>query len=212
MTKFWALVLAGGRSSRMGQDKALIATGQETLLLRTCRVASESCERVAVITSNPEQYQVHLPDWVEIILETPLPVQAESYQGPLVGMLQAMKALARQAPLTTVETNSRRWLLVLACDLPNLSAPILEDWQQLVKGQPQHVGACLPQRQGRWEPLCGFYRFTYQDSIQRYIDQGGRSFQGWLNRQSVTRLPLADEKMLFNLNTPEDLQQWQSQA
>lgn len=200
MTKPTAIVLAGGRSSRLGQDKALLSLGQETLLQRTCRVAAECAAAVYVITPHTERYQTLVP-MIGILQEQPLRGQSELYQGPLVGLLQALDYLAEQPTHTP-------WVLALACDLPNLSPRVLQTWWHGVSQQPPDALACLPRRQGRWEPLCGFYSMASRSSLQQYVGQGGRSFQGWLNQQAVMPLPLKDEAMLMNLNTPEDVQVW----
>ncbi len=192
----------------MGQDKALISIGQETLLQHTCRVAADFCEHVAVISPHADRYRGYLPNSVNLLPEGVLPDQAGAYQGPVVGVLQAIEILYQQNNWID-EAWFHHWLLVLACDLPNLSAEVLASWQPFVGKQPNPVMACLPRRQGRWEPLCGFYRINCRNSLRDYVDQGGRSFQGWLNHQTITQLPLSDESMLVNLNTPEDLQRWQ---
>jgi len=199
-----ALVLAGGQSSRMGRDKALLNLGAETLLAHTCRIAVDCGHQVYVVTPFVERYRANLPEWVNFIVETPLPGQTGLHHGPLVGLVQgltALNSLSRVAP----------WVLILACDLPNLSSAVLQRWQSVVQAQPEEILACLPQRQGRWEPLCGFYRLASLSSFKHYIHQGGRSFQGWLCQQSVKPLPLPDDRMLVNLNTWDDWQQWQGQ-
>lgn len=209
MTTLLAVVLAGGRSARMGEDKALLSVGPETLLQRTCRVAAACCEGVYVITPFPERYRHQLFGNIILIQESPLPGQQEAFHGPLVGLLQAINFL----DFTQHSYQSQNlWILALACDLPNLSDKVLAHWQHLVSTQPLGIMACLPQRQGHWEPLCGFYRGACQDSMEHYVSQGGRSFQGWLRHESVTKLPLAEPAMLLNLNTPEDWQNWQAQG
>jgi molybdopterin-guanine dinucleotide biosynthesis protein A len=200
-----AIVLAGGQSSRMGQDKALLNLGGETLIAHTCRIAVDCGHQVYVVTPFAESYRDHLPESAKIVLETPLPGQTELHHGPLVGLMQGLNALTSLSLVAP-------WVLVLACDLPNLSSAVLQQWQSVVQTQPEDILTCLPQRQGRWEPLCGFYRLTSLSSIKHYIHQGGRSFQGWLRQQSVKPLPLSDDRMLMNLNTRDDWQQWQGQS
>jgi molybdenum cofactor guanylyltransferase len=124
-----------------------------------------------------------------------------------VALVQALRALMASAPVPD-------WVLLLACDLPNLSAAVLGDWRsQLAEVAPEAV-AYLPQRQGKWEPLAGFYRVSTLADLQAYVDAGGRSFQPWLNQRPVTSIALTEQTaaMLVNLNTPTDLAQWQRQA
>jgi molybdopterin-guanine dinucleotide biosynthesis protein A len=99
------IVLAGGQSSRMGRDKALIPIQGVPLLRRVCEVALNCTSEVYVITPWPERYQDILPDACRVVREVPLPGETQS-QGPLVGFAQG---------LAQVETD---WVLLLACDLP----------------------------------------------------------------------------------------------
>lgn len=98
------------------------------------------------------------------------------------------------------------WVLLLACDLPNLSIPVLQTWIDELGSIPAQSIAYLPQHVDKgWEPLCGFYRRGCLDSLLKYIDDGGRSFQGWLATSPVTQLTIADPRSLANCNTPADV-------
>ncbi|MEN9203843.1 MAG: hypothetical protein Q6K92_09555, partial [Thermostichus sp. DG_1_5_bins_95] len=57
-----------------------------------------------------------------------------------------------------------------------------------------------------WEPLCGFYRLSQMHQLEAFVSSGGRSFQVWLEQIPTAVLPLTDQGMLLNCNTPEDLQ------
>ncbi|MDB9379849.1 molybdenum cofactor guanylyltransferase, partial [Nodularia sphaerocarpa CS-585A2] len=54
-------------------------------------------------------------------------------------------------------------------------------------------------------PLCGFYRRRCLPQLLEFINQGGQSFQQWLNQHPIQVLYLPVSEMLFNCNTPEDL-------
>lgn len=203
MTSLAAVILAGGRSSRMGRDKALIAVGEETLIQRTCRVALQCTDRVYIVTPWPDRYQSALPNTVGFIVEAPSPGQAGTFQGPLMALITALSVLQ------TKQEDPPAWVLTLACDMPNLSAAVLATWRnQLDKLEPQYL-AYLPNCQHRWEPLCGFYRVTALESLKEYAATGGRSLQDWLNQQAIAPLSNIDEAMFANVNTPSDLAEWQ---
>lgn len=194
-----AIVLAGGRSSRMGQDKALIMVEGVSLLQKTCHLALQCASEVYVVTSWPERYQSLLPNTCELIQEVPLP--GEDTHGPLVGFAQG---------LAQVQTD---WVMLLACDLPRLRIEVLQSWiKELAKATERAIApnglepiALLPRQAKGWEPLCGFYRRSCLSALTDFIDQGGRSFQAWLNQSVVKELPVTDAQMLFNCNTPDDL-------
>jgi molybdopterin-guanine dinucleotide biosynthesis protein A len=190
----------------MGQDKALIPVGSVPLLLRICRVAQQCVERVYVIAPWAERYQplfVTEPSVIEpsaaeqsvtLIQEIP---SAAAAHGPLIGFYQS---------LAHVQSD---WILLLACDLPNLRAEVLQQWIAALPKDKETI-ACLPRNpEGWWEPLCGFYRSTCRASLTAFVQAGGDSFQQWLRNQPVLELPVIDPQMLLNCNTPEALRQIQ---
>jgi molybdenum cofactor guanylyltransferase len=187
-----AIVLAGGQSSRMGQDKALIAPKGVPLLRQLCDVALNCASEVYVVTPWPERYQTILPNACRIIREVPLPGETATH-GPLVGFAQG---------LAQIETD---WVLLLACDLPNLQVNVLQDWVGELENTAREAIALLPRQAKGWEPLCGFYRRQCLPMLAEFIDRGGRSFQRWLAQHPVQELSVSDSHMLFNCNTPADL-------
>jgi molybdopterin-guanine dinucleotide biosynthesis protein A len=210
-TTLAVVILAGGRSSRMGSDKALIDLGAETLLQRTCRVALACSDSVHVVTPWPDRYRVLLPTAVGLIAEDSSSTQVGRSPGPLGGLLTGLSQLQRRDP-------SPEWLLVLACDLPNLSAPILRRWRNALAQLGPEVLAYVPRQAGHWEPLCGFYRGTAFAALKQYAGAGqgadpnakAPSLQRWLDQHPVTPIALAPEEltMMANLNTPNELAQW----
>ena len=189
------IVLSGGKSSRMGRDKALLEINCETLLLRTCQTALGVADSVYVVARSQKQYQ-------EAIAQN-LPhcylVLDQQFDGALVGFWQGIREIA--SPVD--------WILLLACDLPNLQGDILQIWASQLANLPETAIAYLPRyvdanSQKQWEPLCGFYRWQCQDSLREFINIGGRSFQKWLSNQEVIEIENPPFAMLFNCNTPDD--------
>jgi molybdenum cofactor guanylyltransferase len=192
------IILAGGLSSRMGRDKALLTVAGETLIHRTCRVALACTDGVYVVTGRGDRYRPLVSREVRWIVEHPaIP------SGPLMGLVHALSVMATEAvPAPT-------WVLVLACDLPNLAATPLQTWRAQLDQVEPHCLAYLPYCQGRWEPLCGFYRTTALADLQQYAAAGGRSLQKWLQQRSVAAIPGVDEHLLVNVNCPADWTAWQ---
>jgi molybdopterin-guanine dinucleotide biosynthesis protein A len=196
MTQFAAIILAGGQSSRMGRDKALIEVQGVPLLQKICLVASECASQVYVITPWIEKYRAIAPNNCQMIPEVTLAGETKPH-GPLVGFAQA---------LTYVQTE---WVLLLACDLPNLTSSAIEKWANSLETTSSDAIALLPKSAKGWEPLCGFYRRLCLPLLARYIDGGGRSFQQWLGQYPVQKLAIEDAKIFFNCNTPADFAQIQ---
>jgi molybdopterin-guanine dinucleotide biosynthesis protein A len=193
------IILAGGQSSRMGRDKALITVEGIPLLQRTCEIALQCASQVFVVTSSTRNYSKVVPDRCYVIQERLLPGESKP-QGPLIGFTQG---------LIQIETE---WVLLLACDLPRLNKTILQRWGEQLIGIDGAI-ALLPQGEKGWEPLCGFYQTACLASLTQFIDQGGRSLQAWLAEVPVEAIQFSTEldkncqerAMLFNCNTPEDL-------
>src|SRR5215470_9391742 len=96
-------VLVGGKSSRMGRDKALLELGSDTL----AELVAAQVERAAgtvILVGNPDRYR-HLP-FTAI-------ADGESEMGPLAGVVAALNY--------TMED----WNLIVACDMPAVSAELL---------------------------------------------------------------------------------------
>ncbi|MEH2013013.1 molybdenum cofactor guanylyltransferase [Nostoc sp.] len=191
-SKLTAIVLAGGKSSRMGQDKALIPIQGVPLLQRVCGIAQSCADTVYVVTPWPERYQDLLLPGCQFIREVPLSKESLAH-GPLVGFSQG---------LAEVQTE---WVLLLACDLPRLRVEVLQDWVTRLDSVGDNAIAALADHPKGWEPLCGFYRRRCLPQLLEFINGGGRSFQEWLRQYPVEVLPLPEPEMLFNCNTPQDL-------
>jgi molybdopterin-guanine dinucleotide biosynthesis protein A len=193
-SKLTAIVLAGGKSSRMGRDKALIPIQGVPLLQKVCQIAEICADTVYVVTPWQERYQNLLPPKSQFIREAPLETGSQELpHGPLIGFAQG---------LAHVETE---WVLLLACDLPKLQVDVLQKWASQLNSIENEAIAALVHTNKGWEPLCGFYRHCSFPTLIEFINQGGRSFQGWLQQHPVHALRLSEPEMLFNCNTPQDL-------
>ncbi|MDY6782771.1 MAG: molybdenum cofactor guanylyltransferase [Cyanobacteriota bacterium] len=191
--KIAALVLAGGYSSRMGRDKALVLWEGVPLLERVCEVAARCCPQVYVFAPRQRNYQERWGERYSFLHES------NPGQGPLVALSEALTQLQ-------VEDSAIAWILLLACDLPQLDAQFLQRWSAQLSQLSPATLAFVPRRNDRWEPLCGFYRTAVLYNLKEFTQQGGRSFQHWLSQLPVEVIPTGERerKMFLNCNQPED--------
>jgi molybdenum cofactor guanylyltransferase len=186
-----AVILAGGQSSRMGTDKALLEISGKTLLARSCEIAAKLTSKVYVLTAWSDRYRSVLTAEYQLLLDR------NPGSGPLVALSQILSEIPAE------------WILLLACDLPLLDAGIIQNWTSQLTELPPSTLAIVPYQNNRWEPLCAFYRSQSLSNLQKFIEKGGRSFQTWLSQ--IPAIPLAvgekEAVMLSNCNTPEEFEQ-----
>lgn len=199
--KIVGLILAGGKSRRMGQDKALIPWDGTPLLKRVAHTAKTCCHDVYIITPWTEKYQPMLEENYRFLTEYP------TGEGALVAFSQGLLQISQNSDIKALD-----WVLLLACDLPKLQVNILQQWIQNLENIPQEVLAVVPKQEVNsqdfyWESLCAFYRPAMLSQLLKFIEKGGRSFQTFLETIPVQPLTLnsVSQEMLLNCNTPQDL-------
>lgn len=195
--KVTALILAGGQSSRMGEDKALVKWQNQPLLQIVCDVALTACPAAYILTPWPDRYRSIVPSDCHFLLES------QPNRGPLVALAEG---LSRLPPWD--------WVWLLACDLPRLDRKIIQNWLNRLEDIPDSTLAVVPYHDNYFEPLCGFYRVAIASSLQAFQQRGGRSFQKFLQEIPTHKLTLNDREvlMLWNCNTPADLSPNQARA
>ena len=183
-----AAILCGGRSRRMGRDKALLPhPGGGSLLQHTCASAlATGLETVCL--SRPEQgHRQHLAAAPALRQVTTLE-ESPPWQGPLLALAKLMI------------TYPGRPVLLLACDLPNLTPPLLKAVAAPLP--PHHARLTTDGRQQ--QPLLATYGFDLATTLHQAVAAGVRSFRQWLPTLQVEwlRVPAT---ALVNLNHPQDL-------
>ena len=190
-------ILAGGASSRFGSDKALvrIEPGGPTLLERTVAVARSLSDQAVII--GHQSYAALVPG-IDVISDD------EPGRGPLGGIATAFNVLG--APR----------LLVLACDMPCLSIPLLR-W--LIE-RASDADAVVPRTDdGRWQPLHAVYHRSAFPAIEESLRTGSSAVRSVFDHIVVD--PVSEDELreidpelrsLFSLNMPADLERAQACA
>jgi molybdopterin-guanine dinucleotide biosynthesis protein A len=181
------IVLAGGRSTRMGRDKALLVMAGETLVARAVRRLRAVCAETAVADGGRR-----LLAGVESLPDGP-------GAGPAAGILGA----AARFP--------GRPLLVVACDLPDLPIALLAALAQA----PAPEALVVPRWAGGIEPLCARYGASALAALARRVEAGEMALHPLAESPGVAvrfleggeLAAFGDPAVLFhNLNRPEDLE------
>jgi molybdopterin-guanine dinucleotide biosynthesis protein A len=145
------VVLAGGKSSRLGRDKALLPIGGQPMLARTVQRLSALTDDLIVVSNEPKSHG-------SLALAARLVPDLEPGQGSLMGIYSGLR-VARHARA-----------LVVACDMPLLSIPLLWYMLSLARG----YDVVIPRLNGLLEPLHAIYGKACLPPISRLLDQGQR--------------------------------------
>ena len=174
MTSVTGIVLCGGRSTRMGRDKALLPFGRETMLQRVVRTVSETTDRVIVVARQDQAISVDEPKGsslhgCEIVFD---PI---GDLGPLAGIAHGLRS-------TATDLN-----FLVACDLPLLRPAVIHRLIELT----DTFDACVPVDGDHVMVLCGIYRKTLADAATTLINTGQRRARALLEHAHTKRVDAA---------------------
>lgn len=183
---FTALILAGGKSSRMGRDKALLPFGGKTMLEHTVDLTLPIFQEALVILRDRSK--------IEGLNLGRAKIHEDLFknQGPLAGIY------------TGLAYSTTKAACVFTCDMPFIDEVLIRDllhfWQDSIDA------LCFEDEKGRLQPFPGVYSRSSRFIIRALIDQGERSLGRFLEVASVKPLMLQKERIqvLTNLNTIED--------
>ena len=182
-TPLLGLVLAGGRSLRMGSDKALISYHAENQLLHTASLLRQQCEKV-FISCREEQAAEYRHFEIPLITDSYLNI------GPLGGVLSAQRAHSDAA-----------WV-VAACDLPFLDADTITHLCQH-RNPMRFATAFRSPASGQLEPLCTCYEPKSRNRLILHHLDGENSLRAFLDKSRIEELQPLNRQALHNINDTE---------
>lgn len=150
-------LLAGGESSRMGRNKALLDAGGVPMIRRVADALTAVADRVTVIANLPEDYR---------FLGLPILGDAVTGVGPLGGIYTALRAAQSDA------------CFVLACDLPLIRPDLL----RLLATEAKGFDAAVPRTDDGDHPLCAVYARTGLAAAEAQIKAGDYKITRFLER------------------------------
>jgi molybdopterin-guanine dinucleotide biosynthesis protein A len=179
-----ALILLGGKSSRMGEEKGLIQYHEKTQAEHLVSLLEELGLEV-FLSVREEQKEKYA------FLNRPFIADQLQGAGPLGGIASAMRSFPQTA------------FLVVACDLPNIQKEQLEF---LLKNRNTKAFATCYESplDGGPEPLCSIYEPKSFSALMKVWVSGKSCPRKMLFNRSVEILPVKDSKFLVNANTPEE--------
>jgi molybdenum cofactor guanylyltransferase len=174
-------VLAGGRSSRMGRDKALLPFEGRSLVEHVASQARGVTDNITLVGAIRRYANLGYP-----VIEDIFPGR-----GPLSGL---------HAALTSSNSN---WNLVLACDMPGLSGEFLI--QLVTRAESGYASAVIPVApDGVPQPLCAAYHHHCLDAVAGALENGVYKITEALARLDVDFWLVPEAHHFRNLNTPQE--------
>lgn len=178
------IVLAGGKSSRMGQDKGLMSFQGKLLIDYPIEIMKLFTSQI-LISSNQESYQ-----------NLGYPVIPDEYPhcGPISGLHAALSA------------SNTEWNLVLSCDTPYATPSLFQQMLPLIQSSPD---AIIPLHSQGMEPLVAIYHKSMASFFEQKIHEGQYKLQKVLKERmicffSANDSDLEKSNLFFNINTPQD--------
>ena len=183
------VLLAGGKSQRMGQDKRLLSVGEETLYARSLSVLRAIFERVVVVVAQ---------DSLLVASDAPVLRDLIPHCGSLGGLYTGLKQAGTQ------------WVFAVACDMPFLDPDTIRHFIGL-KSEGDVVMAKL---QNGFQPMHALYHRNCLPVMEQLIQAKDFTIHRLVDHHSLhARLIMPaelarldpDERSFYNINTPDDL-------
>lgn len=177
------VILAGGRSTRMGRDKATLIVDGQTLFERTRKMLHVVFERVLISGDRPD-------------LATPdIPCVPDVYPGSALGGLHGA--------LSAAETP---WIFVVPCDLAYPDSELVK----FLLTQRSDCDLVVPRTPKGLEPVFALYHKNCLPLMEEMLARGDYRIFDFYQQVRVTyidvqTLPVAWTRAFMNLNTPDDL-------
>ena len=183
MTEFCAAILAGGKSNRFGQDKAMLSFNGITLLDRMFNELLSITNDIWVVGDRREKSVISPDKFLPDIIDN---------TGPLGGLL-------------TILSHSSKPILLTPCDMPFLNH---NHMQFLVDEYDSNYDATIAVSKSGIEPLFGFYKPHVKPIVQKCIKSNILAMYQFINKLDVKCIEFEDQDyntdMFFNINSFSD--------
>jgi len=180
------VILAGGRSSRMGQDKGLVKIDGLPLFVH---IANKLLPQVGTLLISSNQHQEQYAERFVVIGDI-----TADFAGPLAGMLAALVA------------SQTEWVAFVPCDVPAFPDNLVH---RLWENKGQAPAAYVTDGERAHPTLCLLNK-SLIPRLREYLAQGERKVMLFFAQVAAQQVVFANPAAFANLNTPEDVQLWQA--
>jgi len=194
MTGVSAYVLAGGKSTRFGSDKARATFGEVPMIGRVADALRPCCREVVAVADVVDKY-------ADLGLRTI--ADHRPGLGPLAGVEAALA--------DRLNRHGDGWVLLASCDLVGLKTIWAESLTDAISSAASHADRAYAFRGEFWQPFPGAYHTGLLPAVSRLLDEGRGSFQRLLSETGPAAIPLRlpnDWPAIVQANTPEELERF----
>ena len=182
------VVLAGGKSTRFGENKSEVKLGNSTLLEHTLNKIKTKFNKIIIVSNNKllKNYTV-IDDCIEGQL------------GPLVGVLSAMKWIK-------TNTFSYSWLATFPCDTPFFNISIIDEFTKAAKLNDSYL--YFAKTKEKRHNIFGLWSLKLADTLEEDIIKNNyRKVEKWADKIGVKIINFSFDNTdpFFNINTKEDM-------
>ncbi|HNS18547.1 MAG TPA: molybdenum cofactor guanylyltransferase [Bacteroidales bacterium] len=175
-----AVILAGGRSSRMGTDKSMLDVNGQPLIAHIAHQLDGHFDEIIIGANDPSKYA---------FLNYPVIADVEKDQGPLMGIYSCLMASASEVNFIT------------ACDIPEMNLKLIHNMIN-ISGDADIV---MPVSENdHYEPLYAVYRKSVIPEAKLVLEGDGRRITELLGRVRVKFISFSDTAWYQNLNLVDD--------
>ena len=185
------IILAGGKSSRFGEDKSTAKLGNKTLLDHTVNKIENEFNEILVISNNKEfnfkNNKIHV---VEDCIEGQL--------GPLVGILTAMKWVKKN-------NKNYKWIASFPCDTPFFDMKFISELKIKIKETSKKL--IFLNSDKKRHNIFGLWSVDLIETLEEDIKSGLRKVEIWADKIGYENININTKEfdMFLNINTKEDL-------
>lgn len=183
MENITGIILAGGKSSRMGTDKGLLSLNGKKIVEHISEALAQNTNTILVIANNTSYDFLGYKVFQDIIKNC----------GPMGGIYTALE-------YSETENN-----MIASCDIPAVSSGMIE----YIISQTADEDALIPIHNGETEPLCAVYKKTSANKIKEIINSGNYKMKDALKKLNtryidVTQYAGYTTNLFSNINTPQE--------
>jgi len=186
------IILAGGKSSRFGEDKSIAKLGDKTLLDHTINKIENEFTEILLISNNKEfnfkNNKIHV---VEDCIEGQL--------GPLVGILTAMKWVIKNK-------KNYKWIASFPCDTPFFDIKLISELKIKVKETSKKL--IFLNSNNKRHNIFGLWSMDLIEILEKDIKNSFRKVELWADKIGYENNNINEEKFdrFLNINTKKDLE------